>query len=464
LSGLITSKPVFPMALAVCGGGIASYALAALQLPLGGDLARHVAWFLFAFAFYLVAVVLVLLAKDGERDRISLVVELGLILVVAVLLRVAFLFTSPSLSDDVFRYVWDGRLVNAGISPYLYPPSAPELAAFRGPLWEGINHKSMATPYPPLAEALFAATYRLFPDSVTAMQEMATAFDMGVVVLLLAMLDRLGLDLRRVLIYAWNPLILLQFGHSAHFDSAMLLLLLAAIYLLGRGRRVWSGALLGASILVKVVPALVVPAFLPVLGPGGLLALGTLSAVGFLPWIEATGGLAGLSAEAGDARFNDSLGYLLLKLMERFTTYPEALGRGFAAGLLFACSWAAAAYIWRRRGDWRVLLEAAFGLIGLFLLLNAVVEPWYLTWMIPFLCLLLPSEPKGRSFLDPTFGWLLMSGFVVLTDLVYIPGFPLSLWLWIRAVEYGPLYLMLGLWGWRTLGRFQEIAALKRLR
>jgi hypothetical protein len=375
---------------------------------------------------------------------------------VAVLLRVGFLFTSPSLSDDVFRYVWDGKLLNLGVNPYSHPPSAPELTSFRDPLWERINHKSMATPYPPLAEALFAMTYRVAPDSVTAMQALAVAFDLSVVVLLLLMLSRMGLDRRRVLIYAWNPLVLLQFGHSAHYDAAMLLPLLGAIYLLDGRRIIGSGALLATATLVKMVPALLAPLFLPLWGWAGLLAMVAVSAAGLLPWIGAAGGLAGLVSEATDARFNDSLGYLFSRLLQPFASDPDEAARGLASTLLALTSLAFAGYLWRHGADWRALGRWVYRLLGLFLLLNAVVEPWYLTWMVPFLCFLLPSAPNRSSWLEPAFGWLLLSGLVVLTDLTYLPEFAPASWAWVRAAEYGPLYLALGFWCWRALGHYRQ--------
>ncbi len=445
---LSVSEWAFRLGLVACAGGVGSYVVAALQQPLGADLVRHVAWFLAAFAFYLVAVLLVLLAERHLRDGRTGRADLALILMPALLFRLALLVTTPSLSDDVFRYVWDGKLLNAGIDPYRYPPSAPELALLRDSLWEGINHKSMPTPYPPAAEALFAAAYRLLPDSPRAMQAMAVAFDLGVMALLFAMLGSLGLDRRRVLVYGWNPLVLLQFAHGAHYDAAMILPLLGALYLLGMGRRIASGMLLALATAVKLVPFLLVPLFLPLWGWTGLLGMVAVLAAGLLPWWAVGSGPAGLISEAGDARFNDSLGYLLVKLMEPLAPNPEVAARGMALVVLVLFVLLAAIQSWRRPADWKSVLRGSYALLGLFLLLNAVVEPWYLTWVVPFLCFFLRWRPSNFLSRAPAFGWLLFSGLVVLTDLSYLPGAPPSLWVAIRIVEYGPLYLLLGLTAW----------------
>lgn len=443
MRGLVASGTGSPLALAACGAGVGSYVLSALAIAPGADLVRHVGWFLVSFSFYLLAVGLVLLRERQNPERAAGAKELGFILGWAVLLRLALLATTPSLSDDVFRYVWDGKVLNAGIDPYRYPPSAPELTLLRDPLWEGINHKAMPTPYPPLAEALFAAVYRLAPDRLMAMQAMAVAFDLGVIALLLPMLARAGLDARRVLLYAWNPLVLVQFAHSAHYDAAMILPLLGAIYLLALGRRYLSGALLGISALVKLVPAVATPLFLPLWKAGGVAAMTAVVAAGLLPWVGTGAALGGVASEAADARFNDSLGYLLVRLFGLLVPAPELAARAVAGGALAVSALLMGWLTVRRGADWKSLLHATYRLLGLFLLLNAVVEPWYLTWMVPFLCFTLGSTARGFPRPDPAFGWLLLSGLIVLTDLTYLPDVGTSLWVWVRAVEYGPLYGLL---------------------
>lgn len=445
------SESGFRRALVACGLGIAGYGVAAVTLAPGADLVRHSGWFLFSFAFYLAAVVVVLRIDQGSRGKKSVAADLALILGGALLLRLLLLATTPSLSDDVFRYVWDGKVRNAGIDPYRYAPSAPELASLRDPLWEGINHKAMPTPYPPLAEALFALAYRIAPDSLRAMQALAVAFDLGVVLLLIPMLARFGLDPRRVLIYAWNPLVLLQFAHSAHYDAAMILSLLGALYLLALGKRGLSAGLMGVSVLVKLVPVVAAPPFLLLWGLGGTLTMGVVVATGMLPWLVASRAAGGVLSEASDARFNDSLGYLLAKLLDRVVSNPDAVARGLAAGLLVLAAFFLLVRLWRRGADWKGLLLSTYWILGLFVLLNAVVEPWYLTWIVPFLCFTLGMGRGGLPRLDPALGWLLLSGFIVLTDLTYLPGVGSSLWVWVRAVEYLPLYGLLALWFFRRV-------------
>ena len=83
------------------------------------------------------------------------------IVVVAIGLRLICLARTPELSTDVWRYLWDGRVANAGTNPYRYPPDAPQLRYLRDANWQGINHKSISTIYPPGAQVMFMALARV---------------------------------------------------------------------------------------------------------------------------------------------------------------------------------------------------------------------------------------------------------------------------------------------------------------
>lgn len=431
------------MAYFVCGAGLAAWPVAALVQSPGTNILRHVEFFAVSFVFYLAAVVLTIV-RGGKSGRMS-GRALYLALVWAVLLRLVLLATTPSLSDDVFRYVWDGKVASSGIDPYAYPPAAPELESLRSPLWNGINHKSMSTPYPPVAEALFAAVYRLAPDSLTGMQAAAIVFDLAVVAVLLALLGRLNMDRNRVLIYAWNPLVLVQFAHSGHFDPAMLLPLLGSLLLLAFGQRVFSGISMGVSVLVKLVPAMLGPLFLPAWGVAGTVAAATTVVAGTLPFLGSPA-LSGVLTEASDARFNDSAGYAAVRILSMMTPDGDSVARTGCSLALVITSLAVAFSLWRRRAAWNHLPAAIYSVVGAFLLLNAVVEPWYLTWILPFLCLVLPAQRTSRWWLDPSWGWLLLTGSVILTDLTYAQSFGNASWVWVRLVEYAPVYSLLALW------------------
>jgi len=105
------------------------------------------------------------------------------------LFRVAVLESPIMLSSDLYRYLWDGRVQWAGISPYRYPPAAPELAPLRDEaVFPKINRPTKVTVYPPGAEAVFALAARIAPNSIVAWRAFLLASEIVTVVLLIALL------------------------------------------------------------------------------------------------------------------------------------------------------------------------------------------------------------------------------------------------------------------------------------
>lgn len=426
-------------ALVVLGLGILVLPLAVLFGRGLASLTQFVSLFLVAFAFYLGACGLVLrVSVWGTRLSLALIVGFAL------LFRAAMLFTTPALSDDIYRYVWDGRVTSHGINPYSYSPDSPALAFLRDRLWEGINHKHMKTPYPPLAQATLALAYWGSPDNLKPLQVAAAATDVLVIATLLALLRLRGLPGQRVLVYAWNPLTFVQFAHSAHNDPLMLWLLLAALWLtLSRRPYLGATALAGAT-LAKLVPLLAAPLLARRWGPRPALLFVLLLPVGYLPFLgDPQGVVQGIFYEAGDARFNESLFYVFARGLGLLVSSPEAAARTVTLALLGL--WIVYLVL-RPPGDPAGgPLRGAYLVLGAYLLLSPSVEPWYLAWVLPFLCFYLKAGAGRWPFaLTPALGWLLLSGLVELTELTYGGASP-RLWIVVRAVEYGPLYLLLGM-------------------
>ena len=185
----------------------------------------------------------------------------------------------PHLSDDLYRYMWDGRVQAAGIDPYAYVPSAPQLAHLRDPflwtaarasspyrhcVWPGaslpghpaanlvtgctrINRPTVPTIYPPIAEAYFLVLHYVTPVHAGSapVQAAAGACAVLVTLVLLAGLRWLGRDLRWAALWAWCPTVALEAGNSAHVDVIAVLLTTVALLVLARRSGGTRGALLG---------------------------------------------------------------------------------------------------------------------------------------------------------------------------------------------------------------------------
>ena len=205
-------------------------------------------------ALYLAAVAL---TWRGGLSRRALVA----VLAVAALMRVVVLLAPPYLSDDINRYVWDGRVEAAGLNPYRYVPADPHLAALRDEtIFPNINRSDYApTIYPPVAEYIFFIGTRL-SESLTAMKATLLAFELAGVLLLLRLLQDSGLPRARILIYAWHPLTLWEFAGSGHVDAAIVTFVALALWARRREAAWLTGSALAAAALVKFFPAVLFPA------------------------------------------------------------------------------------------------------------------------------------------------------------------------------------------------------------
>jgi len=355
-----------------------------------------------------------------------------------VVLHLALLAQGPTLDDDLWRYRWDGKVVTAGINPYLHPPDAAALAALRDGGWEHVSFKQVRTIYPPLAEWLFAAGYRLGRDRLWPYRGAAIAAHLASIAVLGLLLSGAGLPSSRTFLYAWNPLIVKEVADSGHMDPWMVLGLLAALLAYQRGRKRWVAPALAAAIGFKWVPLLT----LPVWRHAGYRTLGVavvLTAALLWPWSDAGGHMVdGLRTFADYWVFNPGIYWGLRGLLDPLL---EVAAAKLVAKGICAAAWLAV-YAWavRRQGtSFDALSDALFVVIGALLLLSPTLDPWYLTWVLPLACLC-----HGRL---PTLAWWWLSAAASLSYLYYVNDADVA---WGRWVEYG-VFALLWLWEWRRL-------------
>ena len=265
-------------------------------------------------------------------------IGLAIVLIAAVVMRVGFLFIEPHSSTDVYRYIWDGRVIAQGINPYRFVPAAPELQALRDPvIWAWINRADYAvTIYPPVAQAFFWLLTRL-GENVVMMKLGLFACEAATVLCLLRILDRQGHSRLRILAYAWHPLPIWEIGGNAHIDAAMIALLMAALLLFFQGHVLLAGiaAILGA--LVKPTALLALPVFwrpwnwrLP------LVVLATI-VLAYLPFLSVGRKVLGFIPEyIEEEGLRTGQGFRLLAMVqERFGPIPNgATAYLIAAGLI----------------------------------------------------------------------------------------------------------------------------------
>ncbi|HEY6432460.1 MAG TPA: glycosyltransferase family 87 protein, partial [Acetobacteraceae bacterium] len=253
-TGLLKLSCLGVALIVLTAAGLPLHVPGAITLPSPRATLLFVALMGVAALIYFAAVVLVLRVRLRRSAT-------WLVLGIAVVLRVIPLPTPPFLSSDVFRYVWDGKVQNAGINPYRYLPADPALAALRdSAIYPHVNRATYArTIYPPMAQLIFRAVAAISP-TILAMKLAAVAFELLAMGCIIAVLAAAGLPTERVLIYAWNPLAVWAFAGNGHVDAFAVGLIAAALLAQSRRHNTLTGALLGAAILVKFLPAAMAPA------------------------------------------------------------------------------------------------------------------------------------------------------------------------------------------------------------
>lgn len=194
---------------------------------------------------------------------------------VGLLLRCILLFAIPGLSDDIYRFIWDGRLIINGINPFDQLPSYYienniDVPGLTIDLYEELNSPGYFTIYPPLAQAVFALAVGLFPNSILGstivMKAVLLACEAGSIYLLWQLLRSFGLPFRRILIYALNPLIIVEIAGNLHFEGMMIFFLLLSLWWL-RQHKLWQSAMaIALSIGAKLLPLLFLPFLIRRLG------------------------------------------------------------------------------------------------------------------------------------------------------------------------------------------------------
>ncbi|MEP7128256.1 MAG: hypothetical protein ABI729_05285 [Chitinophagales bacterium] len=167
--------------------------------------------------------------------------DLHMLLAAAIVFRLVFLFSIPALSDDYFRFAWDGFMWTHGENPYTIIPAAYLHESGPQPhylmeLFNSMNSPKYYTVYPPVCQFIFGISAQLFPSdllgAVIMMRIFCIAAEIGTIILLLKILTHFNLPRRNVLLYALNPLVIMEGSSSLHFEVIMIFFLLLAIYLL----------------------------------------------------------------------------------------------------------------------------------------------------------------------------------------------------------------------------------------
>jgi len=365
--------------------------------------------FFFLFALYLLAIYLVFKQKVITTQTVIIII------VFAIIFRLVLLASTPTLSVDIFRYLWDGKVQAAGINPYRFAPQSSELTFLRDNLiYPKIYRPDLRTIYPPLSEAFFVLTRLVSRNSVLIFKSFIAVIDAVSIILIMLFLKSKKIDPARVIVYAWSPLVVFEFAHSGHIDALIIPFVILAIWSKIKNKDALSGVFLGLATLVKLYPAFLI---------FGLLERKNLRLpfwftltilAGYIPYAGVGAKILGsLGAYLGGWGFN-FLKYLLSSGLSHFLDNSSANSSIIMLSVLLIAGGAVAFRNLKEQNpnlvpksspDEKIITTTVL-LIGLFLLFSPTIYPWYAIWILPFLSF----RPSGF--------WLAATGLVAL---VYLP-------------------------------------------
>ena len=421
--------------VALTGAGLALHVPGADSVGSVPRTAVFVGLMALAGAAYLAAVALVLRTALPHG-------ALWLVLGVALTTRLMVLPAYPFLSSDVFRYVWDGRVQNAGVNPYRYIPSDAALRDLRDEaVYPHVNRREYApTIYPPAAQVVFRAVAAI-SETPLAMKAAMVGFEALAAGCIVALLRRARLPQARVLIYAWNPLAVWAFAGNGHVDGISIGLIALALLARAWRRDGWAGAALGAAVLVKFLPLALAPALWRRWNPWFAAGLVAVTAGLYALYADAGWRVFGfLPAYGGEEGISGGGGIWLLAGVARLTGLPALAGIAYLAavglGLAALGAWIALATRWPAEpgADIVRVCGSAGILASCTMLALSPHYPWYFVWLAVPACLA-PYPPVIWLSLAPLL--LYLDPFherFIWASLVYVPALALAL-LSLRAAQ-----------------------------
>ena len=363
-----------------------------------------------ASAIYGLAAWTVLRVAPAARRGLWLCLALGLAC------RLPLLVVEPTISDDLYRYIWDGRIQRFGHNPYTSTPGDAALQPLHTPVTRKTAHQDLLGIYPPAAQWFFRGVATL-GESVPAFKLALLACDLLIVWLLLKWLAVAGHSAWRVLLYAWNPLVIIEVSGSGHIDALAALLLASAFLALSSRRTLLASLAFVAAVEVKFLPIVLAPLFWRRVRPRDVAFACLFGIALAAPFLVSPAGLTlgALPTYLEKWRFNGPV----------FAAIERVSGGGRLLTLLPAILGASVAGVMRERASspesWAWPIAAA-------LLAMPCVYPWYLLSFVPFL---------GAPSTIPLMVWTQTSLLTYYVWHVIAGGGAWQLPAWVLGVEFG---------------------------
>lgn len=325
---------------------------------------------LFFLAYYLITKKLSADFSNDKSDRkiLFLIITFGMIF------RLTLIPTSYTTSDDVHRYLWEGKVILNGFNPYTTPPEDSSLVHLRDDNYKKVTFKHIPAIYPPLSQIVFVLNQFTAGNSTIFLKFIYLIFELITLIFLLKFLSLKGKDTKLILLYAWLPLPILEYFNNAHIDVIGITFLIMFLYYFEKQKYNLSSVLSAFAFLSKLLALLLLPLVIKKLGlKKSIIFYGVfllVSIIFYLPFFSGNiDGFAGLFKYLSHWEFNGSV-YNLIKII-----FSSGQTARIVCAVLLSFS---VLIIAIRYNDFT---KAAFAVFLCVIIFSTTLYPWYLGWI-----------------------------------------------------------------------------------
>lgn len=317
------------------------------------------------------------------------------------LFRLTLLFAEPNLSQDFYRFIWDGQLINNGISPYLHLPkdliiehghimqNAAELVSGMGSL-SASNYSN----YPPLNQFIFALSTwmsgKSVVGSVLAMRTIIILSDLGILYFGRKLLQKLNKSTHLIFWYFLNPLVILELTGNLHFEGVMLFFFIWSLCLLFHKKWLWAAMVYALSISIKLIPLLFLPLFLKYFGLKKSIlfysVVGITTVLLLLPFYSldfANNYLHTVGLWFSNFEFNAGFYNVVKNVALNFGARPWELIKDYGRIMPLAVMVSIALLtFFRENKKMTNLMVSMLWMLTLYYFLSTTVHPWYIIFLV----------------------------------------------------------------------------------
>ena len=369
-------------------------------------------------------------------------------LIGSIIIRLSLLVALPNLSDDFYRFIWDGRLWAAGQHPFDALPAdflSQNMSGLDASLFEKLNSKEYFTIYPPVAQFVFWLAVKISPHSiigsVMVMRSIILLAEVGSIVLMVKLLHRFELPAKSALLFALNPLVILELTGNLHFEAFVIFFLLLCVWLMSLDKIAMPAVSFAFAIGVKLLPVIFLPFLLGVLGWRKAFIFYSIAAIScvilFIPLYDPrvlNGFSQSLHLYFQKFEFNSSIYYLVREYGFWNVGYNTIQTTGWKLGLVSGILILTFSYLQGMSRGKSVVDKLFTGFLFILLIyfsFSTIVHPWYVTTLLAF------SVFTQFRFV------LLWTALIFLSYVGYSQtGFSENLW--ITAFEYVSVFGYLG--------------------